>query len=427
MRNRKLKAILPAICGYSLLYAQTSVAPVGEVKIEHINENTYYNDLGTYYYQKDAKSVHDTTIGGDFGAQVSYENLIFETMIGGSYCSADENKQKSSYYDLDEDNFIYLSSLNLTYKTDHYNVKGGRFLYSTQLVNANKLINSNAYQGLLLNANFKDLDVDLLYFNKIASSTQAKSVPLNHIYGILGYGMGYKIGEFEDISTHIVGEEKDSNTAVLLKLKYGQSQKITLENLYVKDFFNMISLELASKHQFEKSELEIKANHVFQKDIGANYLGESYGKKIDSKFYQFQTQFSHNNKFVRVQYAITPANEDSAFDGAIASPFSNRIGWIKGPLTQHSFISDTKSKAIVFGGKFEIGKLPFYTQFGFLKYDVGEKNSLGVALSVYERYLHLSTFFSKELSLSFEVADSYEKDPLKDQEKFLKSYITYKF
>lgn len=203
------------------------------------------------------------------------------------------------------DGFLYLGELSIQKKFGNHSLTIGRQTYNTPLVNNNFRITQNAYEGINYTYSNSAFDFKSLYFYKISSSTMANNVPYNHKYGFLGYGLGYNIGGFTTLSKHIINKDVSTNGAIHFLAKYGEKEQyISLENLYVDNFFNTSNLTLS----YNVENFYLKAGMIYQFSVGKKQIEKhiqnaQLNKKLEAKHYQLQLKYQ-NEKF-QIAYSIS--------------------------------------------------------------------------------------------------------------------------
>lgn len=314
---------------------------------------------------------------------------------------------------------------------DKHSIKIGRQSYNTQLVNLNYKITQNSYEGISYEYHDQNFDFQSLYFHKVASSTTANSVPFNHKYGFLGYGLGYDTSEFENTSTHLINKNLSTNGAIHFLTKYGENDTyISFENLYIDNFFNTANLTLA----YNVSDFYFKIGMLSQKSVGKDHmenhieLRERY-KNLEAKHYQMQIKYQKDNFSLAYSVSHTPYNKKSIYNGTLYSPFSNKTSWLTGMNTNHATIADTTSQNILALYKgLKLYKLPLVLAAGYIKYKIGPDNGLSpVSLDTSEAYYHIKGYFSKNLSTTLQYSHSKNYDPLREKATATKMIITYQF
>jgi hypothetical protein len=199
-----------------MLYAQEiDVEYKGDLSLFNAHYDKTYNALGELVKQTDRVRYYDSAVGGDIGVATSY---LDTSLYVGLYFSqrlkkrnSDTLKNEATLYDEDLNGVHYIGEAYIEQKYNNHKFSIGRQTKTSQLLDENHRITKNSFEGLRYKYQEDKLDVDIFYFNKIASSTISNSVPFNHRYGFLGYGMGYNVGNFTDISKHILNEDLSTN------------------------------------------------------------------------------------------------------------------------------------------------------------------------------------------------------------------------
>lgn len=183
------------------------------------NNSKKHTDIGKVVAANEPLEYSSKVIGGDFGVNLRKNDLEF--LLQGSGVTSlinrpsDDQKINSVYFDNDKKDFFYLSNIYLSQKFENINLKIGRQKYNNDLVNQNKRVTSNQYEGVYLDYKTNLFKINSFYFNKISSSPVANIVPFDSDYGVMGYGKGYKVGEFISVSKHISNKDYDTNGAIV--------------------------------------------------------------------------------------------------------------------------------------------------------------------------------------------------------------------
>lgn len=410
------------------------IEPKYDLMLRYNNRNIDFSNLGKNILKRDNVRFSTKALGGDIGLNLKSNNFNLIAQGSGVFSLTnlpnDSLKIDRTYFDNERKDFFYLSNLYLQTQYENTNFKIGRQQYNNQLVNRNKKLISNQYQGLYFDYNKEKLSINSLYFNKVSSSTVSNVVPFNHNYGVIGYGKGYKVGEFVSISKHISNKDYNTNGALVSDIKYGDKLNfINLQNLYIDNFFNTTNLIVKKTQKYNNFYYGLQLGFIKQFDVGENYFANDYGnKKIDNEMYQGKVNFNYKNVFASYTYAYTPYDKDSVLTGTMVSPFSNKIGWIVAPQTAHSFISDTKSNQFLVGTKFNISKIPTVLVYADSRYNLGKNNGLtGNYLKTREQYLHLKMFLSKSLNMTFQYSQVKNIDLLVKRNNNIRTFINYTF
>lgn len=411
-----------------------SIYPKMDLFVNYESQNLDYSSLGQLVNGVQKNSFSNSIIGGDIGFGINYNN--FDLVIKGSGISSLNNlsnnnlKIDSTYFDNNNKEFFYLSNLYLQKNVNNFNFRLGRQEYSNQLVNRNKKIISNQYEGIYFDYAKDNFKIDSMYFKKVAASTISNVVPFNHDYGVLGYGKGFNIAEFVSVSKYISNKEYNTDGALITNLTYGNERNnINLQNLYVDDFFNTTNLNLTLSKEFNDLVLSSSLGFIKQVDVGENYLAKDYGnKKIDGKMYQGSLNLEYKHFFASYTRAKTPYNTNAVLNGTIISPFSNELGWICGPQTSHSFIADTVSNQFLIGTGLMIFDTPSLLMAATIDYEIDKNNIMsGLTLHTKEKYIYFESYISDELTFTIQYSDAKNIDLIEKRNKNLRSYINYKF
>jgi hypothetical protein len=384
-----------------MLYAQeVEIEYKGDLSLFNANYDKTYNTLGESVKQTDRVRYYDSAVGGDVGIASGY---LDTSLYVGLYFSqrlkkrnSDTLKNEATLYDEDLNGVHYIGEAYIEQKYNNHKFSIGRQTKTSQLLDENHRITKNSFEGLRYKYQEDKLDIDIFYFDKVASSTISNSVPFNHRYGFLGYGMGYNVGNFTDISKHILNEDLSTNGAIHADIKYkAEYYDIELENLYVDNFFNTTSLNTTLKTQ----NVFLKLGTIYQTSVGKDYVEKKFSKELKSNLYQGELKYKKNDFVALYRASITPANTDAVYNGTLFSPFSNKAAWIKGINTAHAFIADTTSQQVLVYNTFRPNALPPTTvMLSYIRYDIGNNNIDISPLDTREKFVQIKSHFSKNLS-----------------------------
>jgi len=427
----KLAPLLALVLSIQALNAndKIDIKPIIDLTIEHRYIQKDYTTLGQNIYGEESSSDGDYIFGGKVGFLSSYENYDLGLAIQGLAKEKDNDEAVEEYQnEILNNNFVgysYLADAYIQANYENISTKIGRQSYNGSLINKNERITSNSYSGLLLEYKKDDLKIDAFYFNKIAASVLSTEVPQNHTYGILGYGMGYNVGDFTEISEYIIGEKKSTNGAINLNIKYGDDKTyINIENLYVDNFFNTFNLTARLNHKSDDIENSLKFGFITQNEVGDNH----FDANIDSQLYQAQYKFSRNRFYLKYRISQSATNKDAKYNGTLISPFSNRPAWIVGALTAHAFIADTLSQQLLLVNTFYFGSFPLTAIAAHIRYDIGKDNGIqNTEQKTIENYLQFKGYFSKNLTLTTQFSVVKDIDILQEKKKRSRIFLSYKF
>jgi hypothetical protein len=410
------------------------IKPIGNIQFRYDDRAKDYSELGQYFLKTDKIHYNDYIIGGTLGIQSLWANYTLTTIPYAVARLKEKNhnilNNEKSYYDDDLNSFIYLGELNIKRNFLDQEITIGKQTYNTPLVNANYRITKNSYQGIQYKYKKSQLTFQSLYFNKIASSTLSNTIPLNHKYGFLGYGLGYNTSKFVNISKHIINKDLSTNGAIEFFLKYGDKNKyVTFENLYVDNFFNTSNLILA----YNIKDIYIKMGAIHQFSIGKNYV-EKYiesaeqNKKLKAKHYQAEIKYQKEKFKISYMITSTPSDKNSIYNGTLFSPFSNRMSFLRGLNTSHAIIADTVSQKFSVAKGIILYNVPIELSTAYVKYDIGKENGLSAnSLDTTEWYFHIKGYFSKNISAKIQYSSTKNFDILTSSSQNTKVAIEYKF
>lgn len=242
-----LKISLFFIFSIIIFASEFEIKPIGDMKLSYEQQKKDYSTMGSLVNKVNDVDYYDLNLGGNLGLHTFNDSYDIGFLYYFSEQLKDKNtnklKNESSWYDEKQNDLFYLGEIYIQKTFDNQSVKIGRQTIKSSLVDENNRITSNSFSGIRYkNKDFYDFD--LFWFNKISSSTLANVVPYNNIYGFLGYGMGYNIGEFIDISKHMINEDRSTLGAIYTELSIlMEKNNIHIENLYVDNFFNTLNID----------------------------------------------------------------------------------------------------------------------------------------------------------------------------------------
>jgi len=412
----------------------SSLSVVGKLQLRYEGRDKTYNDLGELYLKEDQIRYSDYAFGGRLGLKASLYDFDIQALGYGVARLHEKNenilKNEKQLYNNDLDGFLYLGELSISKQFAQHIFSLGRQRYKSYLVDENFRLTNNAYEGVSYKYKNSNLNIKALYFHKVASSTLANAVPFNHKYGFLGYGLGYNSGGYTSLSEHLINKDLSTNGALHFELKYGEENSfISLENLYIDNFFNTSNLTLS----YGISSFYGKIGMLYQFSVGKKYM-EKYiedseqGKKLEAKHYQTELGYKKERFKLNYLFTYTPYNTDAIYNGTLYSPFSNHASWLRGLNSSHALISDTSSHKIGFENLFHISKLPLALSTGYAIYDIKNNNGLSPKpLDTSEFYFHTKAYFSKHLSAKVQYSYMKEFDPLTELTQNVKVAVEYKF
>lgn len=404
--------------------------PRGDIQFRFDDRDKEYTTLGNLVYNKEDISYFDYTIGGHIGADAIYDSYLLGSRIYGVARLHDKDedilKNEKSYYNNDLDNFTYLGELYLKKEFSNQSITVGRQTYKSSIVGKNFRLTNNSYEGISYRYENDSINFQSLYFNKIASSTLANTIPFNHKYGFLGYGYGYDTSGFAHISTHIINKDLQTDGAIDFEFIYKDEMfDGKIENLYVDNFFNTTLLTLGYRYDM----VTFSGGYIYQTSVGKDYL-ETYiqNKQLKSEHYQGKIEYKKDRFKVSYFASYTPKKEDSIYYGTLFSPFSTTASWLTGLNSAHAILADTFSQKILLSNGTKLYKVPLGYAMGYVKYNIGEKNGLRAdSVDTTELYLHLKGYFSKNLSAMIQHSRMNNYDPLTKVSINTKLALEYKF
>jgi hypothetical protein len=416
----------------SSLIIAIEIKPKLDLVLRYNTNDEKYTNIGQMLKGVEKVKFDASVVGGDFGVDISYDNFNF--VIQGSSVvdlknEDDPLKIDTTYFDNDQKEFSYLSNLYISYQNKLSSIRVGRQQYNNNLVNKNKKIISNQYQGIYFDYTKDNYKTNVFYFTKIASSTVANVVPFNHHYGAIGYGMGYNVGNFTDISKHITNVDHNTKGAIVFDGEYShQGTKINVQNLYVDNFFNTFYLEAKNSYKVKQTKVSARVSVIFQKDIGENHFAKKYNnKKINGKMYQGSLNFDYHNLFGSYTYSKTFTDKDAVLNGTIISPFSNKLGWIKGPQTAHAFVANTISRQYLIGTSLTIYKLPIVIVIASNKYNIKDNFINHTDILTKEDFIHTKLYLSKNLNFVLQYSQGKNLDLQVTKNTNTRAFFSYTY
>ena len=281
-----LKIALFFIVPVLIFSSEFKTEPIGDLKLYYTDQSKDYSTMGGVVYQVESVDYYDLNLGGSIGLHSFNDNYDVGFLYYFSEQLKDKNtnklKNESTWYDENQNDLFYLGEIYIKKTFNNQSIKIGRQTIKSTLVDKNNRITSNSYSGIRYkNKDFYNLDV--FYFNKISSSTLSNVIPYNNTYGFLGYGIGYNVGEFIDISKHMINEDRSTFGAIHSELTIPiEKNNIHFENLYVDNFFNTLSLE----GTLNINKFFFKLGGVYQHSVGKDFIEQKYGEKLESKILQ---------------------------------------------------------------------------------------------------------------------------------------------
>ena len=425
-----MKKLYPFLLSPSfLLCGDLTIEPVGDLQLRYTNKTNTYTPLGQMYYQKEKTSYDDSVFGGTFGLKGKYEEVEIASLVYGAKNlqskETDQLKIEKTMYDNSFDDFSYLGELYLKSTIQNHTFTIGRQTKKSSLVDSNHRLTNNSYEALRYQNIQEKSELEIFYFDKMSSSTLANSVPFDHKYGFLGYGLGFDIDGFCDISTHILNKNYDTTGAFHIQGKIGDTENyVKVENLFVDDFFDTFYLE----GKVSTEPFSFRTAFAYQTSVGDNVVEKHYGKNLESKLYQGEIKYKKENLSLTYRVVHTSYDKDAIYNGTMLSPFSNKVAWIVGINTAHGFIADTTSQQIMLTNTVLNSFIPFTFATSYMEYDIGKNNGLeNQATKTKEFYGHIEAYFSKNLTLTTQYSKVENLDILTKKVKDLKVFLEYKF
>lgn len=405
------------------------------LRYENMSKLFDYTILGQNYSEEITYNRY--LFGGILGTEISYEDYYLGIAAHGIGRFNHPNEQVYAHESViykDYVGYLYLGELYLGMHHENMNFKIGRQTYNSSLVSFNKRITPNSYEGLSFTYNEDRIDIQTFYFNRISSSPFAYAVPQNHPYGALGYGRGYEVGSYVDLSEHILGSGISKSTAGAFhaEVTYGDDTKqLHAENLFVDNFFNTLSLSGTYTQVIEKLKLESNLGAVIQNDVGKNH----FDHKINARLIHGKFTLSHEN--TKLTYAASKAFKDTQaqYNGTLISPFSNTPIWVYGINSAHATIADTTSWQVKLSHLFYIKAMPLFAMVSHVRYDISDENGLDLvegfvpspALDTRESFVYMQAYFSKQSSLSLIYSQVDNGTPLEKQLKNFRMSLHYSY
>ena len=411
-----------------------TLSPAGDIQFRFENKSKELSPYGESLLKKSSISYSDYILGGLIGFKAKKEdyelNTLAYTVVRLKDKENDSLENEKTFYGDNLNGFLYLGEFNIKKNFEKSFVKIGRQSYKSTLVSKNYRITQNSYEGVSGGYKNQGFDIKGIYFNKIAASTLSNSVPFNHSYGFLGYGLGYDTEGFTDISKHIINKDLSTNGAAHISIKYGQKDKyISFENLFADNFFYTSSLNGA----YNINNIYIKAGAVYQTSAGENYI-EKYiestqsGKKLEAEHYEMKIDYKKEKFRITYNLEYTPSKNSSIYKGTLYSPFSNGVSWIVGMNTNHALIADTVSQGITLNDLFYVKNIPLSVVTSYIKYKIGADNGLSPSpMNTTESILHAKAFFSKNLSTKVQYSYVKNLDPMVERSKNIRAVMEYRF
>lgn len=423
------KFIVTSLFISGLVASEFEFSPLGDLQLRYGTKSLDYTTLGETTLGRKSVDFNDDVFGGELGVGTKYENynfnIAYHTVQRLHNKNGNRLENEKTWYDENLNEVNYLGTLNLQYTNENTLFTIGRQDYSGKLVDGNKRITQNSFEAIRMEYSKDDTKIDGFYFNKIASSTLSNTVPRNHKYGLLGYGLGYTVGEYSNISEHILNKDKSTNGALNLIFQKGKdSQNITIENLFVDNFFN--TTNLTGTYTF--SPIQTKFGAIYQTSVGKDFIEQKYNQNLESKLLQGEIKYTKDKFFVAYRVSQTASNKNNVYKGTLFSPFSNKPAWVIGLQTAHALIADTFAQELLVVNTFYIDKLPITLAGGYLEYTIGEDNGLeNVPIDTSESFLRAKLYLSKNLASTFEYSVAKNIDILTSTSKDGRVILEYTF
>ncbi len=343
----------------------------------HLNYNTasYYGfDVGATFY---------TTNKVDPNSDKVYENdpTLFK-VDGGGY----------------PEGYTILGESYINYKFAKSKISFGRLSINTPFAAPNNFrMLPNTFEGLVLRSgDVKDFFFELGHITKIQTNGFANSVPvkdgvlnpdssLTRLSLLYGFGPGYKVGEFEDISKVYLGQNSHKKSAGMTyaHVKYTgiKGLNISVWDQYIYDIMNIVTARVSYKAKISDIKTFASLFYTKESSVGDNLLGEAFAdadgnKDVDSTQYgaMFKAGFS-NGLGLDLRYVNTPASEGSVLDGGIINALGGANPYIISQGALHANFGDTSSymAGVDFQSKPLTG-VDLLSMIKYFKYDIGEYN-----------------------------------------------------
>lgn len=425
-----MKKLYPLVLTSSILFGSDfTIEPVGDLQLRYENKTKTYTPLGQSIYKKEKNSYDDSVFGGTFGLKGKYEEFEVASLVYGSKSlqskESDTLKIEKTIHNNTFDDYAYLGELYLKSTINNHTFTLGRQTKNSSLIDTNHRLTNNSYEALRYQNIQEKSEFEIFYFDKVSSSSLANSVPFNHKYGFLGYGLGFYIDGFADISTHILNKNYDTAGAFHLQGKIGDKANYArVENLFVDNFFDTFYLE----GKVSSEPFSFRTALVYQTSVGENVVEKHYGKNLESKLYQGEVEYKKENLSLTYRVAHTPSDTNAIYNGTMLSPFSNKVAWIVGLNTAHGFIADTTSQQIMLLNTINSFRVPFTFVTSYVQYDIGKNNGLQTnPIKTKEFYGHIRAYLSKQLSCVAQYSKVKDIDILTENTEDTRLYLEYKF
>ncbi len=392
----------------------------GEFKAFYINRSYDFNYKDDV--DRDALAIGTTlnfktgTVNGfDFG--MTFYNA---SKLDGRSDVAGEND--NTLLGPNGDNYTVLGQAYLGYKIGNTSVKLGRQAINNPFAAPNNFrLLPNTFEGITLeNKDVKDLTLGLAHISKVQTNGFANSVPtggnldttssMTRLGLLYGFGIGYKVGEFESLDKVILGQNstESTNGMTYVSASYNgfAGAKISAWDYYIHDIMNIFTARASYKTAISGVKTSLAGFVTKQSDVGDNLLGKAFGdKEIDSTQVGFTTKGTLSNGFgVNFAYTKTLESEGSVLDGGIINTFGGANTYIISQGALHSNFGDTDAYMVGLNYHFKpLTGIDLLAMTKYFQYDIGEANGYmsGHAWTTKEIDFDFIYNYSKAVTLRF--------------------------
>jgi len=384
------KSLMLSLAVASLLTPQVNAAEKegvrGQLKTFYINRSYDFDKIGTDV-TRDGWSV-----GGEVGYDSKRNDYGLKTGVTFYTSNKIDDKSKNpaendpTVFGDNGDSYSVLGEAFIDYSTGAHHVKVGRQIINTPYAAPNNFrMLPNTFEGITYkNSSIDNVTLSAMHITRIQTGTFANSVPTNsasrkRLALLYGFGQGYKIGEFEELSNVVLGANNTENTAGLSIVGATFSNlgplKITLWDFFLHDLYNTFYAQADYKAVLGSTKLKVAANFATQQDVGDNLLGKQYGdKEIASTQFGVSAKLNFGAPTLALAYVNTAENKGKVLDGGIINSFGGANALIISQAALHANFADTQSYMAGLIYDFKSHGVNLLAMAKYFHYDIGEFN-----------------------------------------------------
>jgi hypothetical protein len=406
MKKRSL--ILAALlCVGSSASADTVQEAFAEGKVKGELKSFYINrsyDWGSGFAKDPSTYSRDgLSVGGQLGYQTaSYYGFdagaTFYTTNKLDNKSDNPDKNDNTLFGSDGGGYSVLGEAYISYTAGKTSVRFGQQSINTPFAAPNNFrMLPNTFEGLVIkNSDLKDTKFELGHITRIQTNGFANSVPvtggvlnpansLARLSLLYGFGPGYKVGEFADISEVYLGSTNTKSTAGMtyLNANYTGIKGFTFSiwDQYIHDIMNIVVAKVSYKGKLSDVNTFASVFYTKQNDVGDNLLGKAFDTgagdlDVDSSQYGAMLKASLDNGFgIDLRYVNTPASAGSVLDGGIVNAMGGANPFIISQGALHANLGDTTSYMAGVDYNFKpLTGVDLLSMVKYFEYDIGKYN-----------------------------------------------------